>query len=319
VPVPTPSEARDRLIPAGGGVVWRPTEDGDLETAVIHRPKYDDWSLPKGKLDPGEHTLQAAVREVGEETGLTVVAGRRSRSVRYPVVDGVKSVDYWLMRAVGGEFELNHEVDELRWLPVDEAARLLSHDHDRDVVADLARIDVPREPTLLLVRHGRAGDKRNWDGPDELRPLDGKGRAQARRLAEVLPLFAPTTILSAGRVRCRETVEPLAELLGLPVLPCHELGEEEFAADPQAGLAVVEQLLEPRALPGVTVACSQGGAIPSILLALGVRWHGTRLHPPAAKGSTWALGGRAGTPPAADYYRDFAGSAAGFQGGRDAS
>jgi 8-oxo-(d)GTP phosphatase len=313
-----PSEAADRVVPAGGGVVWRRRDDGVVETAVVHRPKYDDWSLPKGKLEPGEHVLQAAVREVSEETGLAAVAGRRGPSTRYPVVEGIKAVDYWLMRAVGGTFQPNHEVDQLRWLPVEEACALLSHDHDRDVVADLARTDVPPEPTLLLVRHGRAGDKHDWDGPDELRPLDEKGRAQARRLAEVLPVFAPTAILSAERVRCRQTVEPLAERLGLPVLPCGELGEEEFAADPQAGLAVIEQLLEARTVPGVTVVCSQGGAIPSALLALGVRWKGTRVYPPAAKGSTWALGGRPGAL-AADYYRDFAGSAAGFQEGRDAS
>jgi 8-oxo-dGTP diphosphatase len=307
----------DRVIPAGGGVVWRTGDDGTLETAVIHRPRYDDWSLPKGKLDAGEHVLQAAVREVAEETGLTAVVGRRSLTTRYPIPEGLKTVDYWLMRAVGGEFEPNHEVDELRWLPVDAASALLSHEHDRAVVADLARTDLPREPTVLLVRHGRAGDKREWDGPDDLRPLDEKGRQQAQRLAEVLPLFAPTAVLSAERLRCTQTVEPLADRLGLPVLPCREVGEEEFADDPEAGLAVVARLLEPRDTPGVTVVCSQGGAIPGLLSALGVRVEG-RDEPPSAKGSTWAIGGRPGAL-AADYYRDFAGSAAGSQDGRDAS
>jgi 8-oxo-dGTP pyrophosphatase MutT (NUDIX family) len=310
----------DAVIPAGGGVVWRTRDDGAVETAVIHRPKYDDWSLPKGKLDAGEHVLQAAVREVGEETGLTVVTGRRSVSTRYPVPEGVKHVDYWLMRAVGGEFEPNREVDELRWVSVGDACTLLSHDHDRDVVADLDQPDVPREPALLLVRHGRAGKRDDWAGPDDLRPLDEKGRSQAERLAEVLPLFAPTAVLSVPRVRCTQTVEPLADRLGLPVLPCPELGEEEFDADPQAGLAVVERLMQPRDTPGVTVVCSQGGAIPSALMALGVRPDGVagKLWPPAAKGSTWALGGRPGAL-AADYYRDFAGSALGSQDGRDAS
>jgi 8-oxo-(d)GTP phosphatase len=307
----------DVVIPAGGGVVWRTRDDGTVETAVIHRPKYDDWSLPKGKVDPGEHVLEAAVREVGEETGLAVVTGRRSVTTRYPVLEGVKNVDYWLMRAVGGQFEPNREVDELRWLSVGDAAKLLSHDHDRDVVADLERSDVPREPALLLVRHGRAGSKQDWDGPDDERPLDERGRAQALRLAEVLPLFAPTAILSVPRVRCTQTVQPLADRLGLPVLPCRELGEEEFAADPEAGLAVVERLLEPRDTPGVTVVCSQGGAIPSVLMELGVTWAG-RDYPPSAKGSTWAIGGRPGAL-AADYYRDFAGSAVGSQDGLDAS
>ena len=300
------SSPTERVIAAAGGAVWRSAGDGGIETAVVHRPRYDDWSLPKGKLDVGEHTLTAAVREIGEETGLSVLAGRRSIQTRYPVVQGLKRVDYWLMQVLGGQFEPNDEVDELRWLPPDKAALLLSHDHDREVLADLARDDVPRAPSLLLVRHASAGDRADWDGPDGLRPLDGKGRRQAQRLAEVLPLFGPTAVLSAEPVRCTDTVRPLAERLGLDVLPLPAVGEDEFHKDPQAAISAIEQLLAVRREPGVTVVCSQGGAIPSMLLALGVRWEGVpdSLWPPAAKGSVWALGGRPGAL-AADYYRNF--------------
>jgi 8-oxo-dGTP diphosphatase len=300
-----PAEA-GRLVRAAGGALWRPGAGGGMETALVHRPRYDDWSLPKGKPDEGEHLLQTAVREVAEETGLAVVVGRRSVRTEYEVSEGPKRVDYWLMRVVGGEFAPNDEVDQLRWLRVDEACALVSHAHDRAVLADLARTDVPREPSLLLVRHAKAGSKSDWDGPDELRPLDGKGRRQAGQLASVLPLFRPVELLSAERVRCRETLEPLAERLGCDVHPLRELGEEEFAADPQAALAVVERLLTPRDRPGVAVVCSQGGAIPSVLASLGVRFAGAggALLPPAAKGSTWVLTGRPGAL-AADYYRDF--------------
>jgi 8-oxo-dGTP diphosphatase len=286
-------------------VVWRPDGDGGTEVAVVHRPRYDDWSLPKGKLDAGEDALSAAVREVGEETGLAVLAGRRAPRTTYPVRQGVKRVDYWLMREVGGAFTPNDEVDRLCWLPHDRARALLTHDHDRTVLDDAARTDVPPEPALLLVRHASAGERADFDGPDEQRPLDARGRAQAARLARVLPLFGPTTVLSAERTRCRQTVEPLAALLGLDVLPAPELGEEEFRADPQAGLALVDRLLGERDRPGVTVLCSQGGAIPSVLVALGVRPEGLpgQLWPPSAKGSVWALGGRPGAL-AADYYRD---------------
>jgi 8-oxo-dGTP pyrophosphatase MutT (NUDIX family) len=299
-------------VRAAGCAVWRGRHDGVLETAVVHRPKYDDWSLPKGKPEPGEHLLQTAHREVLEETGLDVVLGRRSARTRYDVQlpDGdpaPKEVDYWTAQWTGGEFEANDEVDELRWLPVEKATALVSHDHDRAVLADLDRTDIPRMPTLVLVRHGHAGSRSDWNGPDDLRPLDGKGRRQAQRLAEVLPVFRPVEVFSARRTRCEQSVAPLAERLGLPVQPLAELGEEEFAADPQAGLAVVERLLTPRPGPGVTVVCSQGGAIPSVLLSLGVRWEGVagRLYPPAAKGSAWVLGGRPGAL-AADYYRNFA-------------
>ena len=295
-----------RLVRAAGGVLWRPVGGGGIETALVHRPRYDDWSLAKGKPEDGEHLLETAVREVAEETGLVVVVGRRSVRTEYEVPEGPKRVDYWLMRVVGGDFEPNDEVDDLRWLPPDEARRLVSHAHDRAVLADLARTDVPREPTLLLVRHAKAGSKSDWDGPDELRPLDGKGRRQAAQLAEVLPSFCPVELLSAERVRCRETLAPLAERTGLDVRPLPELGEEQYAADPGAALAAVERLLAPREQPGVAVVCSQGGAIPSVLAALGVRFAGVAgaLHPPAAKGSTWVLAGRPGEL-SADYYRDF--------------
>ena len=293
----------DGLVRAAGGALWRLADGGGVETALVHRPKYDDWSLPKGKPDDGEHLLETAVREVAEETGLDVVVGRRSVRTEYEVAEGPKRVDYWVMQVVGGAFEPNTEVDELRWLPVEEACALVSHAHDRAVLADLARTDVPRQPSLLLVRHAKAGSKSDWDGPDELRPLEGKGRRQAARLARVLPLFGPTELLTAERVRCRQTLEPLAARLGRDIGSLPELGEEEYAADPQAALTAVERLLAPRAEPGVAVVCSQGGAIPSVLATLGVRFAGV-LHPPAAKGSTWVLGGRPGAL-SADYYRDF--------------
>ncbi len=295
-----------RTVAAAGGAVWRRGDDAGIQVAVAHRPRYDDWSLAKGKLDAGEHPLTAAAREVTEETGLEVVVGRRGLRTSYSVPEGTKRVDYWVMQAVGGAFEPNDEVDELRWLGPRDAAALCTHEHDRAVVADLVRTDVPLMPTLVLVRHGHAGSRRDWDGPDDLRPLDARGRAQADRLAEVLPLFGPTAVFSAGRTRCEQTVGPLAARLGLPVQPLAEVGEEQFADDPEAGLAVVEPLLRPRSDPGVAVVCSQGGAIPSMLLSLGVRWDriSGRPLPPAAKGSVWVLGGRPGAL-AADYYRDF--------------
>ena len=297
------------LVRAAGCAVWRRSNGEELETALVHRPKYDDWSLPKGKPEADEHLLQTAVREVAEETGLDIVVGRRSVRTAYDVTDPAgalvpKEVDYWTAQWAGGDFVPNHEVDELRWLPVDEASALCSHDHDRAVLADLERTDVPRTPTLALVRHGHAGSRSDWDGPDDLRPLDTRGRAEARRLAEVLPLFGPLAVYSAPPLRCRETVGPLAERLGLGLLPLPELGEDGFEADPDAGLAAAERLLAPREGTGLTVVCRQGGAIPSVLMALGVTWEGSRAYPPAAKGSVWVLGGGPGAL-AADYYRNF--------------
>jgi 8-oxo-dGTP diphosphatase len=296
------SSAERRPVVAAGGAVWRPAGDGGaIEVAVVHRPRYDDWSLPKGKLDAGEHPLQAACREVLEETGLAVVAGRRGLTTRYAVDGAPKRVDYWLMRWTGGEFVPNDEADGLRWLSPADAAALVTHDHDRQVIADAARADLPREVRLLLVRHGKAGSSDRWAGLDAERPLTPAGEEQAARLAEVLPLFGPTAVLSAAPLRCRQTVAPLARRLGLPVQEQRHFGEPEFGGDPQRALDAALDMLDG---DGVAVVCSQGGTIPAVLQALGVHGHGvTGLLPPAAKGSTWVLGGRPGAL-AADYYRD---------------
>jgi 8-oxo-dGTP diphosphatase len=122
---------------AAGGLVCRDGERG-VEVAVVHRPKYDDWSLPKGKLDPGEGFEDAALREVEEETGLRCRLGRELGEASYRDRHGrPKQVRYWAMTAIGGEFEPNREVDELRWVPVREAGELLSYGFDRELVERL--------------------------------------------------------------------------------------------------------------------------------------------------------------------------------------
>jgi 8-oxo-dGTP pyrophosphatase MutT (NUDIX family) len=112
--------------------------DGGVEVLLIHRPKYDDWTLPKGKLDPGETHEDAAVREVAEETGLRCVLDAELPSTRYADRYGrSKLVRYWVMDLEGGRFTPNDEVDEIRWLPLEEAAPLLSYDRDREVLRAL--------------------------------------------------------------------------------------------------------------------------------------------------------------------------------------
>jgi len=125
-------------VKAAGGVVWR-RGPGGVEVAVVHRPRYDDWSLPKGKLDPGESWEQAALREVEEEIGLRCTLGRELPPVAYEDRKGRhKVVRYWLMQPEGdADFTPNEEVDELRWLLPDAAAGLLTYPHDRKLVEGL--------------------------------------------------------------------------------------------------------------------------------------------------------------------------------------
>jgi 8-oxo-dGTP diphosphatase len=110
----------------------------DGRVALIHRPKYDDWTLPKGKLEPGESYEDAALREVREETGMTCSLGRELSSASYEDRKGrSKLVRYWLMEPQSGEFAPNDEVDELRWLDRAEANELLSHEHDRELLTEI--------------------------------------------------------------------------------------------------------------------------------------------------------------------------------------
>jgi 8-oxo-dGTP pyrophosphatase MutT (NUDIX family) len=120
-------------VDAAGGVVER-----DGRVLLVHRPRYDDWTFPKGKLDPGESFEDAAVREVQEETGIRAGLGRELPSSRYEVNGRPKLVRYWLMTAKAeSDFEPNEETDELRWVTPDEARELLTYDRDRNVLAAL--------------------------------------------------------------------------------------------------------------------------------------------------------------------------------------
>ena len=189
------------------------------------------------------------------------------------------------MRPSAASFEPNAEVDELRWLPVADAAALCTHEPDRQVLADLARTDVPADadPGAGAARPRRQ-PRRTGTAPTTLRPLDERGPRQARPPGRRAAALRPDGGAVGRRSGAAQTVAPLAERLGLPVGPVPELGEEEFQADPRAGLEVVERLLDRAGRPGVTVVCSQGGAIPSVLMALDVQWPGTRDVPAGGEG-----------------------------------
>lgn len=123
------------MVWAAGGLAWRRSPAGGVEVLLVHRPKYDDWTIPKGKLVPGESAEDGAVREVGEETGHRVLLGDELASTTYTDGTGrLKTVRYWAMEVVGGAFRPNHEVDEIRWVPLGDAQALLSYTRDLDVL-----------------------------------------------------------------------------------------------------------------------------------------------------------------------------------------
>jgi 8-oxo-(d)GTP phosphatase len=288
-----------RIVYAAGAVLWRPGSSANpgVEIAVIHRPRYDDWSLPKGKVDPGETAAVAAVREVFEETGQHSNLGRRLVTVSYPIDLGVKKVYYWAARSTGGEFTPGKEVDELVWLPVADAMKKLDYAQDRKVLRQFAEQPADTQ-TVLVVRHGTAGSRSRYSGDDTKRPLDKRGRAQAEALVPQLLAFGPTDVYAADRVRCHQTVEPLAAELGVPIHNEPALTEEAYAKNPKRGR---QRVLRIAAQGGTPVICSQGKVIPDLVARWcerdGVRPDRSRNH----KGSTWVLSLSAGKLTAADH------------------
>jgi len=280
-------------IRAAGGVVWRRTESGPngdgVEVALVHRPRYDDWSLPKGKLAPGEPEVEGAVREVLEETGFHVRIGRPLGETRYDKVIGKvarpKVVRWWAMQATTGAFTPTREVDGLRWMPLAEAEQLLTRETDRELLRRFAQGPAPTR-TVLLVRHASAGSRSKWEGDDRDRPLDECGQAQADELVRLLARFDVGSIVSADVTRCVDTVAPFADALGLPVQEEPLLSEATYPGREEEAVAALRSTDPDRD----AVACSQGDVIPDLIDRLLVADDLDRPEPfAAAKGSAWAL------------------------------
>jgi 8-oxo-(d)GTP phosphatase len=205
-------------VRAAGGVLRRVGPKG-IEVLLVHRPRYDDWTLPKGKAEPGEADEVTAVREVEEETGLRASLGVELPSTRYRDSHGRdKVVRYWTMRPESGSFEPHGEVDAIEWTPIADARAKLSYERDIEVLRA-----VP--PPLLVFRHAAAGDRDAWEGDDACRPLDKRGRKQAEALVDQLSGFVLDRILSSPLDRCVQSVEPLARARGLEVETSDELAE----------------------------------------------------------------------------------------------
>ncbi len=200
---------------AAGAAVWRHAADpgsGEAEVLLVHRPAYDDWSLPKGKSEPGEHILLTAVREVLEETCLRPVLGPRLPTVEYISWGRPKRVSYWAAFSAGLEAVPSQEIDAISWLPLAQARKQLADTHDDPVISAVR----PQQTVPLIVaRHASAGRKADWPGEDAARPLDDQGEADARVLAGLLACFAPAArVISSPALRCTETVRPYAEEFG---------------------------------------------------------------------------------------------------------
>ncbi|MEP7089804.1 MAG: NUDIX hydrolase [Nocardioidaceae bacterium] len=259
--------AEEPEIVAAGVVVSRRGPD----VLLVHRPKYDDWSFPKGKVDPGEHVTAAAVREVAEETGLHVRLGVPLSSHHYQVQNGSlrdKRVHYWAGRVVGKDdvstYRPNEEIDEVAWVSIDEARDLLSYERDRATLIEFGPTRKKSYP-LIVVRHGKATSRKRWRGDDRERPLSKAGLLQAQQAVPILGAYGVRRVLSSSSRRCWSTVGPYADVAELDLQVTRDLSEEDTTA--RAVTRHVHRLLE-KAEP--TVLCTHRPVLPHVWDALGV-------------------------------------------------
>lgn len=253
---------------AAGALAWR--EKGErVQVLLVHRPRYDDWSIPKGKLDKGESFPAAAVREVAEETGYRVRLHRPLPASVYLLPDGrTKIVQYWTatVRAkVGPGPKDRGEIDEIRWVALDEAEALVTRQSDQVPLVSLRRFLEAREletAPIIIQRHGAALSRAKWRKGEASRPLNGKGRKQARALPMLLDAFDPASVMSSPWKRCLATVEPLAAVEGLKIRTKDELTEAGHAEDPARTAAVIDRVLL-QARP--TVVCTHRPVLPTVI------------------------------------------------------
>jgi len=266
--------------------VLRPSPDGP-EVLVVHRPRYDDWSLPKGKDEPGETAEDAAIREVREEAGQQTRVIAPLGESAYRTTNGDKIVRWFAMRAIGPQdFVPNDEVDRISWLHPEAAAKILSYDRDRDLVKAVDGTALLGTGTLFLIRHAAAGDRSSWQGDDRDRPLTAKGLAQSKALVDDLRDRQIEAIFSSPYVRCLQTVMPLAEVLGL------EVHVEDVLAEGEVGKKARELV---KSLAGQNAVLStHGDVIPALLDWMARRGMALKSALDCKKGSVWELDMRAG-------------------------
>ncbi len=260
--------ATDKIV-AAGAVVTRIGSNG-TEYLLVHRGYRQDWTFPKGKVDPGEHVLTAAVREVREETGFAIELGIPLPTQTYKVEGKLKDSRYWIGNLLAGEFVANDEVDEIAWLTFDEAAKRLTYEHDLDVLT--AASNAKKTSPLVILRHTQSVKRAEWllgaEGLSEVdasRPLTAVGRMQAISLVGALAAFGISEIHSSDSRRCRDTVGPFATARSLAVTLEKAVSEERHQEDPKKVAALVAELA---AHSNPLVLCTHRPVLPTVMEVL---------------------------------------------------
>jgi len=258
-----------KRIAAAGAVITRPGNQ-ETEYLLVHRHLRDDWTFPKGKVDPGENLVGAAVREVREETGFAIQLGLPLPTQHYQANGIPKDVNYWHATILDGAFTPNEEVDEIQWLSFDAAKELLTYAHDADVLA--AAAGATQTSPLIVLRHTQAMKRAEWaatpigsTSPDAARPLTAVGRMQANTLVSALAAFGVTQVNSSDSRRCRDTVGPYASARSISINFEPSVSEEQHLIDPDHARQRVRDIAT---VTEPVVLCTHRPVMPSVMDAL---------------------------------------------------
>ena len=248
-------------IQAAGALVWRNNKD-KTEVAIIHRPKYDDWSFPKGKVEINESSIACAHREVLEETNIQTEFGAFLGVVEYLTQDGKKRVSFWAAKAITyKDFSPNSEVDQLKWVEVKKVKDLLTLETDKKILAQFIKLDFDTKPFILL-RHAKAITRDEWQGDDDDRPLDSLGQNQAKRLLSIYQVYNIEQIHTSDAVRCYDTVNPMVKGLGIKLEVTGKLGESAYKKDKEKAFDYAKDLIKEDAR---ILLCSHNPILPKML------------------------------------------------------
>ena len=249
------------IIQAAGAIVWRNNKD-KTEIAIIHRPKYDDWSFPKGKLEIGETLITCAHREVLEETNIQTAIGPFVGDIAYLTPDSKKQVSFWAAKAITHkDFSPNSEVDQLKWVEVKKVKDLLTLETDKKILAQFVKLDFDTKPFILL-RHAKAVTRDEWQGDDDDRPLDSLGQNQANRLLAIYQVYNIEQIHTSDAIRCYDTVNPMVKGLGIKLEVTGKLSESTYKKDKEKAFDYAKDLIKEDAR---ILLCSHNPILPKML------------------------------------------------------
>lgn len=260
----------DTAVYAAGAVVWRLIE-GKLRVLLIHRTKYRDVTLPKGKVDPGEMLAETAVREVREETGIRVALGVPVGVSKYWMrPKRQKVVHYWAAEATddairASTFVPNGEISGVEWVSVKKARQRLSYPVDVEILENFAQLvddGVLHTFPLIALRHAKAVSRSGWEEADAARPLTEKGMRQAKAITAPLRAFGVRRIVTSDAVRCRQTVAPLEKKLGRAARVTEKISQDAW----EDGTGDIRDVVGHRVRARKpAVLCSHGPVLPDIL------------------------------------------------------